>query len=94
MSKPKITETDIRHQVRDCLRAKGWFVFHILQGLGAYKGITDLIAAKNSRIVFIELKTKTGKQSDYQKQFQSDLEAAGGEYILCRGIDDLIERGI
>jgi Holliday junction resolvase-like predicted endonuclease len=89
-----MTESEIRRQVKDYLAAKGWFCFHVLQGLGAYKGITDLIAAKNSRIVFIELKTKTGKQSDYQKQFQSDLEAAGGEYILCRGIDDLMERGI
>ena len=89
-----MTESEIRRQVKDYLAAKGWFCFHVLQGLGAYKGITDLIAAKNSRIVFIELKTKTGKQSDYQKQFQADLEAAGGEYILCRGIDDLIERGI
>jgi Holliday junction resolvase-like predicted endonuclease len=89
-----MTESEIRRQVKDYLAAKGWFCFHVLQGLGAYKGITDLIAAKNSRIVFIELKTKTGKQSDYQKQFQADLEAAGGEYILCRGIDDLMERGI
>ena len=94
MSKPKVTEADIRRQVRDYLRIRGWFVFHILQGLGCYPGVTDLIAVRDGRIVFIELKTKTGKQSDYQKQFQSDLEAAGGEYILCRGIDDLIERGI
>ena len=94
MSKPKVTEADIRRQVRDYLRVKGWFVFHILQGLGCYLGITDLIAVRDGRIVFIELKTKTGKQSDYQKQFQADLEAAGGEYILCRGIDDLMERGI
>mgnify|MGYP001080078653 CR=1 FL=1 len=94
MSKPKVTEADIRRQVRDYLRIRGWFVFHILQGLGCYPGVTDLIAVRDGRIVFIELKTKTGKQSDYQKQFQADLEAAGGEYILCRGIDDLMERGI
>lgn len=96
MSRPeqKLTETDIRRQVRDYLRIRGWFVFHILQGLGCYLGVTDLIAVRDGRIVFIELKTKTGKQSDYQKQFQADLEAAGGEYILCRGIDDLMERGI
>lgn len=94
MSKPKVTEADIRRQVRDYLRIRGWFVFHILQGLGCYPGVTDLIAVRDGRIVFIELKTKTGKQSDYQKQFQSDLEAHGGEYILCRGIDDLMERGI
>ena len=89
-----VTETDIRHQVQDYLRIKGWFVFYILQGLGAYKGIPDLIAIRDGRVLFIELKTARGRQSDYQKKFQADLEAAGGEYILCRGADDLLKRGI
>ncbi len=92
--KPKITETDIRRQVRDYLLIKGWFCFHILQGLGAYRGISDLIAVKGGRVLFVELKTARGRQSEYQKVFQADLEAAGGEYILCRGIEDLQKRGI
>lgn len=91
----KLTETDIRRQVRDYLRIRGWFVFHILQGgVGVYRGITDLIAAKGGRVLFIELKTARGRQSEYQKKFQADLEAAGGEYVLCRGVDDLLKRGI
>ena len=89
-----ITETDIRRQIQDYLRIRGWFVFYILQGLGAYKGIPDLIAVKNGRVLFIELKTPRGRQSEYQRKFQADLEAAGGEYVLCRGVDDLQERGI
>ena len=95
MSKPKVTETDIRRQVRDYLRIKGWFCFHVLQGgVGVYRGITDLIAAKDGRVLFIELKTARGRQSQHQKKFQTDLEAAGGEYVLVRGIGDLQERGI
>lgn len=91
----KVTETDIRRQVRDYLRIRGWFVFHILQGgVGVYRGITDLIAVKDGRVLFIELKTKTGRQSDHQRKFQADLEHAGGEYVLCRGVDELRERGI
>lgn len=90
----KLTETDIRGQVRDYLRIRGWFCFHVLQGLGAYKGISDLIAVKNGRVLFVELKTARGSQSDYQKAFQSDLEAAGGTYVLCRGVEDLQRRGI
>ena len=89
-----VTETEIRKQVRDYLRIHKWFCFHVLQGLGAYKGISDLIAVKNGRVLFIELKTPRGQQSKYQRKFQADLEAAGGEYILCRGVDDLIGRGI
>ena len=94
VARVKVTETDIRRQIQDYLRIRGWFVFYILQGLGAYKGIPDLIAVKNGRVLFIELKTARGRQSDYQKQFQADLEAAGGEYVLCRGVDDLQGRGI
>ena len=93
--KPKITETDIRRQVRDYLRIRGWFVFHILQGgVGVYRGITDLIAVKDGRVIFLELKTRTGRQSEHQKKFQADLEAHGGEYVLCRGVDELQKRGI
>ena len=92
--KVKISESDIRRQVRDYLRVKGWFVFHVLQGLGCYLGVTDLIAVKDGRVLFIELKTARGRQSQHQKKFQADLEAAGGEYVLCRGIKDLQERGI
>ena len=87
-------ETQIRGQVRDYLRSKGWFCFHVLQGLGAYRGISDLIAVKDGRVLFVELKTARGRQSEHQKEFQTDLEAAGGEYLLCRGVEDLQERGI
>lgn len=90
----KITEADIRRQVRDYLRVKGWFVFHVLQGLGCYLGVTDLIAVKDGRVLFIELKTARGRQSQHQVKFQADIEAHGGEYVLSRGVDDLMERGI
>ena len=90
----KVTEADIRRQVTDYLQLRQYFCFYVLQGLGAYKGIPDLIAVKNGRVLFIELKTARGRQSDHQKKFQADLEAAGGKYVLCRGVDELQKRGI
>lgn len=90
----KATETQIRQQVRDYLRIRGWLCVHLLQGLGCYRGLSDLIAVKGGRVLFIELKTARGRQSDHQKKFQADLEYHGGEYILCRGVEDLQERGI
>lgn len=80
----RLTEADIRRQVQDYLRIKGWFVVYVLQGLGAYRGISDLIAVKDGRTVFVELKTAAGRQSEHQRRFEADLEAAGGEYVLCR----------
>ncbi len=41
----------------------------------------------------IEIKTDKGRQSDVQKQFQSDWEAFGGEYYVIRSIDDLQKIG-
>ena len=90
----KLSESDIRAQVRDYLRMKGWFCFHLLAGLGCYPGLSDLVAVKDGRVLFIELKTKTGRQGKKQKEFEADLTAHGGEYLLCRGIEDLEGEGI
>ena len=76
-------ETAIRRQIQDYLRWTGWFVYYNLAGLGSYPGLSDLVAVKDGRVVHIEVKTPKGVQSDKQKRFQRNLEAAGGEYILA-----------
>ena len=38
--------------------------------------------------VWLEVKTRTGKQSPKQKLFQQTVEAAGGYYFIVRSIDD------
>ena len=85
----KIKESDIRKQIQDYLRWNGWFVYYNLAGLGSYPGLSDLVAVRGGRVVHIEVKTPKGVQSDKQKKFQHKLEAAGGEYILARGIEDV-----
>ena len=95
--KPKIlkdfiTERDIPRVCKDYLEIKGWFVFHLLQGLGCYPGLTDIVAIKDGRVLFIEYKKPSrGKQTEKQKIFQADIERAGGEYILVKSLEDLIE---
>jgi len=85
----KKSESDIRRQIQDYLRWTGWFVYYNLQGLGSYPGLSDLVAIKGGQVVHIEVKVPGGRQSEKQKKFQEDLEAAGGEYILARGIEDV-----
>jgi len=87
----KITENDIKRQIKQLLSLKGYFHFHILQGLGAYRGIPDIIAIKNNRVLFLEIKRPGGRQSDYQKQFQADIEGQGGEYYIVKCLEDLIK---
>ena len=89
--KLKITESDIKKQVKDYLSLKGYFHFHILQGLGAFRGIPDIIAIKNNRVLFLEIKRPGGKQSEHQKQFQLFIEGHGGEYYTMKSLDDLIK---
>jgi Holliday junction resolvase len=84
-------ETPIRKAVKQYLQTKGWFVFTVLQGLGAYPGISDLVAIKNAVTAFIEIKTPTGKQSDRQKLFQEDVESHGGNYVVLRSLEQVIE---
>ena len=82
-------EKDIRRQIQDYLRWTGWTVFYHLQGLGSYRGMSDLQALKDGRAVFIEVKTAGGRQSEHQKKFQRLVENAGLEYVLARGIEDV-----
>ena len=48
-----------------------------------------LSALKDGITIYIEVKTSKGYQSDYQKQFQQDIESHGGVYILARSIEDV-----
>ena len=82
-------ETGIKKQIKDYLRLKGYFVFHILQGLGSYRGTPDLICIKDGIVLLIEVKTPTGKLSEYQKQFKSDWEARKGNYVVARNYEDV-----
>lgn len=86
-------ERDIRKQIQEYLRWTGWFVYYNLAGLGSYPGLSDLVAVKDGRVVHIEVKMPGGRQSEKQKKFQKDLEAAGGEYILARSVEDVEHLG-
>ncbi|MBT9169302.1 MAG: hypothetical protein DDT19_02660 [Syntrophomonadaceae bacterium] len=87
-------ETALKNQIKQYLKYKRFFVFPILQTLGAYKGVADLIALrKDTGVVFLEIKRPGGKQSLYQQQFQANVEAHGGKYLLVKSVDDLIKAG-
>ena len=90
MTKLKKSEKDIRAEVKDYLEWTGWFVYHLLQGLGCYPGLSDLVAIKNGRVVHVELKTAAGRQSQVQKDFQEKVEAAGGTYVVARCMEDVM----
>jgi len=88
------TESEIKRLIKDYLKIRGWYSFSILQGIGAHKGIADIYAIKGGRGIWIEVKSSRGKQSADQIEFQKNIEYHGGEYLLVRCLDDLIDKGI
>ena len=55
---------------------------------GLKSGASDLIVLFPNKIVFCEVKTPTGVQSEAQKEFQKQVEKLGFEYILVRSLDE------
>ena len=82
-------ETLIRRAIVQVLKLDGWDVTYHQQGPLCRKGFPDLTALKDGKTLYIEVKTKTGKQSAYQVDFQKACEAHGGTYILARGVEDV-----
>jgi hypothetical protein len=73
---------------------RGWFLFPIMQGPLSYRGISDFYAIKDGRGIWMEIKTPTGKQSKHQIKFQVDIERAGGEYMIVRDVQELIDMNL
>lgn len=63
----------------------------ILKAEGALAGVADLFlmhAAKGYNGLFIEMKTKTGRQQPSQVNFQAKCTAEGYLYAVCRSFDE------
>ncbi len=88
--KLKVSESDIKKLLTDRLWIDGWFIFPILQSMGCFPGITDFIAVKSGRVLFIETKSPAGKQRPDQIIFQNFVESHGGEYWLIDCYEDIV----
>ena len=94
-ARKKVTpETAIKRSVKQYLQIKGWFIFPLLAGLGAYKGIADFYAIKDGRGIWMEIKTPTGKQTEHQVKFEQNIQSRGGEYMIVRDVQELIDAGM
>lgn len=84
-------------EVGEYLEGNGWFVVldtpYQLSDETCVR-VLHVIAVKEGRHLFIDITKDRFLARRTKTRFQNDLEAAGGEYILCRGVDDLLKRGI
>ena len=60
-----------------------------LQKEGALSGVSDLcILIPNGKVLFLEMKTETGKLSKSQKEFFKNLDLMGFDYLVGYGAKD------
>lgn len=55
---------------------------------GSLAGVSDLIIIAENAILFIEMKSKKGKQQESQKKFQAAVERLGFEYRVCHSLQE------
>lgn len=54
---------------------------------GLLKGASDLIVILPNKILFVEVKTEKGVQSDMQKDFDKRVNTLGFDYYIVRNLD-------
>ena len=87
-------EGEVKSAVKDALQKAGWYEWTVNQfnkrGYRVKSGISDLIAIREGRVLFLEIKAGNGKQRPAQAVFQAEIQAHGGEYYVIRSVDELI----
>lgn len=62
--------------------------------MGVRAGFPDLILLIPNRFYpfcGVELKTRTGRQSEHQKDYQKEFESIGAKYVVCKSLDEFIK---
>ena len=99
MIRSRITERQVQAAITDLLKKQlGMAVYDLSQPRATCQtpGLPDLIAMGRGLILFIEVKRPGGKQTAHQRQFQREVEANGGVYVVWSSAkqawDYLVER--
>ncbi len=94
---PELTEKQIQAQIVEYLRWHGWFVSEIRErysnGTGRYSdpGIPDIVAIKNGRTIWLEVKTPKGKVRPSQIKWHEECIKHGGKVHTVRIFPDDLE---
>lgn len=58
------------------------------------RGLPDIIVVAGGLFYALEVKTKIGRQSTEQKEFEALVKRHGGKYFVVRSIEDVQEIGL
>ena len=70
-------ESRIQTKIKKKLEAEGWLVIKLIRT--SVNGVPDILALKNGKAIFIEVKQPTGKISEVQKLRIKQLQEQGFE---------------
>ena len=62
----------------------------ILVGMGVHPGFADLIVISGDRVLFLEVKSQTGRLRKSQEVFRDTVCAQGFGWALVRSVDDAL----
>ena len=62
----------------------------ILVGMGVHAGFADLIVISGGRILFLEVKSQTGRLRKSQEVFRDTVVTQGFGWALVRSVDDAL----
>lgn len=60
-------------------------------GMGVHPGFSDLVVLSEGRVLFLEVKSRRGRQSEDQLRFAADVRAQGFGYEVVRSVDDALQ---
>lgn len=84
-------EGRIKSDIKNALKDRGVYWTMIPGGAYGRSGEPDMILCCNGRYLAVEVKTPTGRQSEWQKLRQAQIEASGGTYIVARDVEDVLK---
>ena len=60
-----------------------------MKAMGLRNGVSDLVVLFKGQVLFLELKTEIGKQSQSQRVFESEVKNLGFDYLVCRNMEEI-----
>ena len=98
-------ESHIQAQIVQALQAADIYCFSVpneasgnnpgrqawLKTMGLKSGVADLVALLPERVVFLEVKSRKGRQTASQAHFQELCEILGHQYAVVRSVEDALE---
>ena len=82
-------ESKIQSRIIGYLRANGYFVTKL--SVTSTTGIPDVLAIKDGKALFVEVKRKGNKPSELQLYRIKELQSYGAECIVAYSIEDLVK---